>query len=249
MTRAPRKSVSGRLAAAVLFAAVVPTVVHAAPILNGSTTLSCPSIDDGGTGGVVPTTTSSCSFADLGDPLLGSLMLTGEFTADQDVALFQFVLETTAFLSASASDDGGLTVFDPFIGLFYASTGESVRYFDTELGDITDARNDDIAPDNFNALIPTIQLEAGTYILALLQTGNTFSAGLDGIDSLSQGFAWDSADPASLPGTCAAAGSCAFSVGLTATAPSASVPEPGTLTLMALGAGVAAFARRRRVRH
>ena len=240
------KRVFGRLAVlGALTLLLLPSSVQGAPILAGVASASCPT--GAADGGIVPTTTASCGFAAVGDPLLGPLAFNGEFTADQDVALFQFVLGTSAFVSASAADNEGSILFDPFIGLFHAATGASVRYFDPDLGDDTDARNDDIDPDNgnFNALIPAIQLEAGSYILALLQTGNTFSGGPDGIDNLREGFAWDSADPGSLPQRCGITGSCAFTVGLTATTPSASVPEPGTLSLLVVGAAAAAAARRR----
>jgi hypothetical protein len=228
--------------------ALVPRPVDAAPILAGVSSVPCPALSPDGSTGIVPATTLSCGFANLGDALGGPLTLSGDFTADEDVALFQFVLTTTAFVSASATDNTGseFDPFDPLIGLFNAATGDIVRYFDPELGDDTDAENDD-SGGTLNALIPTIQLEAGTYILALLQAGNSFSSGDTGIDSLRLGFAWDSADPGSLPGRCTVGGiSCAFNVGLTATAPSASVPEPGTLSLLAMGAAAAAFARRRR---
>ena len=231
-------SVSSRLAAAVLFvSASFAPAAEAAPILANSLTCS----------GDAVAKTDTCSVLDLGEVALpASLTFTGAFAADEDVALFQFALAATAFMSASAAYGDGM--LDPLLGLFDADTGDIVQYFDTDLGDLTDAENDDNPlSGGLDALIPAIQLDPGIYILALLQGGNTFTLGANGIDNLAAGFAWDA--PGSRPGICGSPEACAFSVGLSAApvAP-APIPEPGTLTLMALGAGAAAVARRRRMR-
>jgi PEP-CTERM motif len=231
-------SVSSRLAAAVLFASVCfAPAAEAAPILANS--LTC--------GGDTVAKADSCSVVDLGELMLpASFALGGAFAADEDAALFQFTLATTTFVSAFAESGDGM--LDPMLGLFHADTGNIVRYLDTDLGEITDAENDDNPiSGGLDALIPTIQLDPGIYILALLQGGNTFSLGANGIDNLAAGFAWDA--PGSRPGICGSPDACAFSVGLSAApAAPAPIPEPGTLTLMALAAGAAAVARRRRLR-
>ena len=242
MTRNPWMGVFARLAAAVLFASVIDAPQNAA----GAPILPSDIVDPGGCGSVM--LPESCTFANLSDPLLGTVLVDGSFTADEDVALFRFVLSGAAFLSASATDELGL---DPLIGLFHAESRDVVLYPDV-LGDLAPAVMDDTPDQGLSAILPIIELDAGAYILALIQGGNSFAAPLGGEaparDNINAGFAWDF-DPLSRSGRCSDAGLCGFSLALTATpADAAPVPEPGTLTLMALGAGAAAVARRRRRR-
>ena len=244
MTRVPWTSVSSRLAAAVLFAALffIPAPAGAAPILVGAS---------GCTGLVADSAVQNCALASV-DPLgEGPLSIQGIFSADEDVALFQFVLTASSFVSASAGYQDGM--LDPMLGLFHATGGDIVQYFDPLLGAPTDAEIDDTPDNSLDAVLPSLELEAGIYILALLHGGNTFSASPLGTetpprDNLGAGFGWD-LDASSRSGRCSIEGLCGFSVALSAVpAAPASVPEPGTLTLMALGAGAAALARRRRTR-
>ena len=238
MTRNPWTSVPGPVSAAILCAFILaPGKVLAAPLLPPGLA------DPNGCTGIVATP-DNCAFADLGDALLGPWSIQGQFAGDADVVLFQFLLSTAADVSASALDDLGL---DPLIGIFHRGSGDIVRYFDTSLEEFSDAEIDDTPEAGFDAILPVIRLDPGTYVLALLHGGNTFSGLLSGRDNLGAGFSWDS--PGSSAGFCTSDGLCDFTVSLTAmSVDAAAVPEPGTLTLMALGAGAAAFARRRRAR-
>ena len=214
----------------------------AAPLVLGSPGVSC--------AGLVASTTQNCGLFALGEPS-PSQTLTGSFQVDNDVALFQFILTGAAGVSAFTSGDA--TALDSLIGLFSGTTGNIVRYLDVAQGAEVDAENDDIDFDagNFNSALPVILLDPGTYILALLQTGNDFTSGVDGIDSLLAGFSFD--DTPDYRGGICAEGGCNFSLNLTVASGEtpAPVPEPGTLSLVALGsaAALARRLRRRQRRH
>ena len=207
--------------------ALVPRSAVAAPILNGIGGTTCSGIDPA---------SPNCQVFDVGDPL-GGLSLSGEFELNNDVALFRFTLDTHATFSALTIDSG----FDPLLALFMDS-GRIVRYLDAE-GSPVDAENDDrILDEDFEAEIPALLLDPGTYLLALLQTGNGFNAefvaGLGGIDNFRLGFTGDGEPD---PGACTG---CTYSVSVTATPQAASVPEPATLALLGLGVSTLAFRRR-----
>ena len=213
--------------AALLMIALLPRTAAAAPVLNGVGGTACAGIDPA---------SPNCQLFDIADPV-GGLSLTGEFLVNNDVALFRFTLAAQATFSALTSETG----FDPLLALF-TSGGRIVRYLDAE-GSPVDAENDDrILDEDFEAEIPSLLLDSGTYVLALLQTGNGFNAefvaGLGGIDNFRLGFTGDGEPD---PGACAG---CTYSVSLTAAPAAASVPEPGTLALLVAGASTLAFRRR-----
>jgi PEP-CTERM motif len=224
---------------AVTIVALGPRETAADPLLMGVAGAPCT--------GLVASTTQNCGLFALGEPS-PTQTLTGSFQADNDVALFQFVLTGAAGVSAFTSGDA--TALDSLIGLFSGTTGNIVRYLDVAQGAEVDAENDDIDFDagNFNSALPVILLDPGIYILALLQTGNDFTSGVvDGIDSLLAGFSFD--DTPDYRGGICAEGGCNFSLSLTVASGETptSVPEPGTLSLVALGSA-AALARRLRRR-
>jgi hypothetical protein len=227
-----------RLALALTIVVLGSRVANAAPLLLGAPGESC--------AGLVSTASvPNCGLFALGAEA-PTQTLNGSFTLDNDVALFQFMLTGTAGVSAFTSGDA--TALDSLVGLF-SSTGSIVRYFSAAEGGLVDAENDDIDFENgnFNSALPVITLDPGSYVLALLQTGNDFTSGLDGIDSLLAGFSQD-AFPDYRGGICSE-GSCNFSLTLTVDTGEtpAPVPEPGTMTLVALGSA-AALARRPRRR-
>ena len=163
-TRVCRRSV---VLALTMFA-LGPREAAAAPLFMGNLGDTCE---------LVPTSpTRDCGLFTIVNPLL-SPTVTGTFQADNDVALFQFTLfeasSVTVFTTGAATIDEGL---DPLIGLFH-ETGSIVRY-DIEPGVQTDAENDDAGDGDFNAALPAILLERGTYLVAMLQTFNNFSSGL-----------------------------------------------------------------------
>jgi hypothetical protein len=223
---------------AVIALAAAPRTVSAEPLLMGAPGGPC-------TGLVSATSLANCGLFALGEPS-PSQTLSGSFQADNDVALFQFILTGAASVTAFTSGDAAL---DSLLGLF-DSSGSIVRYLNAEQGGLVDAENDDISDTNFNSAIPAILLDPGTYIVALLQTGNDFTSGLDGIDSLLAGFSFD--DTPDYRGGICAEGGCNFSLSLTVDSGEtpAPIPEPGTLSLVALGSAAALARRlRRRERH
>ena len=214
-----------------------PRPAVAEPLFLGATGDPCT--------GLVPATTLNCGLFVIDNPLL-SPTVTGTFQADNDVALFQFLLAGAANVTAFTTGFAD-TGFDPLIGLF-RSSGSIVRYFNTAEGAEVDAENDDISDTNFDAALPAILLDPGTYILALLQTGNNFNSGLDGIDSLLAGFSADDSPDYRGEGGCAAGG-CNFTLNLTVDSgetPPSAVPEPGTLSLVALGSAAVLTSRFRK---
>jgi hypothetical protein len=220
--------------------ALSPIPADAAAILTGATGTSCASLS------------SNCTVFDI-DPSAGAI-LSGEFVFDNDVALFQFVLtlQTTFSAVTSSYATDGTGGFDPTLGLFFEN-GTIVQYPDpADSTAFYAARGLDVDPDtgDYNDILPTLLLEPGTYYLALLQYPNSFHVGADGLDSLLAGFELD--DTPFVDGGCSGAqsqGACGFSLSITASAvDTTAVPEPGTLSLLALGSGAMALVRRRRTR-
>ena len=201
-------------------------------------------------GGFVPAAASAAPLTFVTNPD-GTLQanLNGTFAFDNDVALFEFVLGdgTFDFVATTTSNaDGG---FDPALSLFAVSEAGPISlytYAGPEPGEVLSASVDDQDFDGgiFDAAL-SLTLTRGSYILALSQTGNF----------VHEDFTFDWDDPAF---QCAAGLICdqpsdsplrAFA-GLvtlkdTTTAP---VPEPGTLSLLALGSFATAAVRRRRSR-
>jgi hypothetical protein len=147
---------------------------------------------------------------------------------------------------SAATSSYGAGGFDPTIGLF-TSTGDIVQYADpNDPTAIYPARGVDIDPDNLNYddMLPMMRLGPGTYYFALMQYPNSFQ-GSGGIDSLRPGFSFDD-DPLFNGGCADNPLRCNFSFSITAhpvdTNP---VPEPGTLSLLALGSAAAGLVRRR----
>lgn len=202
---------------------------------------------------------SACGLFSI-DPFAGPI--TGGLEFDNDVALFLFVLTSQSNVAAITSGFA-TTDFDPFMGLFYGADtliggtvvprGTIVEYPDptgsasipARSRDISDVNFDDVLPDP--DLRPTLLLDPGTYILALLQYDNDFTLDVvGGADMLRAGFSRD--DNQTFDGGCVAEGTpCSFTLSMTATpVDPAPVPEPGTLSLLILGSAAAAVVRRRR---
>lgn len=236
-------SVSGRLAAAVLLAAFlfVPDGAAAAPILLGA---DGPQDGDG-----CPSGAANCRLFEI-DPISASF--TGHFTADNDVALLAFVLGPGSF-SFSAFTTSAFTNFDPILTLF----GPGGALFTYSVGDEEfRAQAFEVAPDT-DPVFPTLTLAGnGTYTLAISQFGP--SEGSFALGALDQGFSQDafpcftsdvfaeacSADASLFGGQ---TGTFALDLALTPQG-TASVPEPATLSLFAIGVATAAVTRRRRSR-
>jgi hypothetical protein len=185
--------------------------------------------------------------------------LSDAFTFDNDVALFSFDLAPGEynFLARTTSyADGG---FDPFLAL-YGPDDAIVTHADGTLF----ARNDnisdvgdpvpDVIPDSILQFLLTVSVQS-RFTLALIQAGN------EAIET-ELAFAWDDdsfrCGTAPVPGECEAgqfvdfyAGvprGSNFSLELAVTpADTAPIPEPGTLSLLAIGSA-AALIRRRRAR-
>ena len=243
MTKVLWTSLSRRLAAAVLFASVlVPTGAEAVPFLVGSDGLL-------ESGAECTSGAANCGLFTI-DPTVA--FLAGEFTADNDVALLQFMLGPGSF-TFTASTASAATNFDPILTLF-GPGGMPVTY---TVGDEPfRAEAFDLTPD-IDPVFPVLTLAGGTiYTLAISQYGpfdGSFAVG-----TLADGFTHDAfpcftSDPsatqcdegASLFG--GQTGGFALNLSVTPQG-TASVPEPGTLSLIAFGVAAAAVSRRARNR-
>ena len=182
----------------------------------------------------------------------------GLFDADNDVALWKFVLGEGEFQFSATTTSAAVGGFDPLMSLYYsavdgdASLFHHVRYNDPLIGE-TEAIFDDV---NFDAGLYdssfSLALTApGFYILALTETFNYHQDGPAGTELPGMTFNWDD----NATSQCQPGGICDnpaigfFTVQTKLTpADSTPVPEPGTLSLMALGSLAIASRRRRRRR-
>ena len=170
----------------------------------------------------------------------------GEFTFDNDVALVTFVLgEGTFDLLASTTSyaDGG---FDPVFSLYYALTADDplmLYTFTASDGGVYPAIFDDTDAGLDSSLALTLT-QAGIYVLAITQTGNfahedfSFDWGADEFQCLA----------GTVDGVCGelfGGYDATFAGSLSVTDVNA-VPEPGTLSLLGLGALATCLRRRHR---
>jgi hypothetical protein len=198
----------------------------------------------------------------IADPL-ATTELTGSFTFDNDVALFQFTLDAGIYNFTAATTsyaDGG---FDPLLAL-YGADGQMVTYEGTPEQGTLFARNDnvsdigepipDIIPDSLLLFQLSVAVQS-QFTLALIQAGN--DAFEDQI-----AFAWDDdafqcatdfADPCTtgsfIDFYTGVARNNTFALDLVVTSvDTAPVPEPGTLSLLTVATAGFAWLRRLRVR-
>jgi hypothetical protein len=182
-----------------------------------------------------------------------SATLTGQFTLDNDVALFEFLLGPGSY-TFSATTTSASTSFDPILTLF--GPDFSIVTYLGPSNEPLRAEAFDFRPDT-DVGIPVLTLAgSATYTLAVSQfgpfDGNFFDPVLNGFtqdafpcftfDPFAEG-ACVAGDPSMFGGQGAAGASFSIDLAL-APVDTAAVPEPGTLSLIALGASVA-FLRRR----
>ena len=174
----------------------------------------------------------------LGDPVT----IIGDFENLNDVYLFHFILgEGTEYDFSALTDSMAIGGFDPYLALYQGT--ELYRFGE---GEISAVEDDTIGVD---AML-TLLLGAGDYTLALAHSGN------EALEPLA--FTWDDIQDVTgelyMGATCETdpifCGSGAFSLTLEIAAVGGTpVPEPGTLSLLALGSLATALVRRRTKAH
>jgi hypothetical protein len=216
-----------------MVALCAPAGAAASPLLDQIGASGCTLVADP----TLCTITVIDSFADM--------EVTGELVPDNGVALFAFELtDPTTFSVFTTSATSG---FDPALGLFHGDDsdplhplGNVVTYSNAE-GEFRAISYDIDTNTNFDAQLLDLTLDAGVYLLALVQYPNEFKNDVGSLEeSLQAGFTCD--DP--LVGCAFTGGTYTFTIDVDDGVP-APVPEPGTLTLMAGGA-LAGLIRRRR---
>ena len=192
------------------------------------------------------------TFAQPIDP--GTLSISGTFQFDNDIALFAFSVSSDVLFTATTSSYGNqIGGFDPVLGLYRA--GALLPYTPAGAPRTCEAGFacvDDIDfSDNFDAQIANLLLTSGDYLLALTQTGNSPHKQL-GFDQAAANLACyfsglpDAECTAGAPGMFGGlSGNFELELQVDLATP---VPEPGTLSLLALGSACAGLARRRRMR-
>jgi hypothetical protein len=187
-----------------------------------------------------------------------SITLSGSFVFDNDVELYHFTLEAGNYEFLAETTSYATGGFDPSLAL-YGAGDHLVTY--EQGGGIFEARHNDINDDPAS---PPLNLDAKLEFLLTVPAPTSFTlaviqGGNEPLDPLS--FSWDddgfkcatSMTPDCMAGEfidffTGAALSNEFSLNLTVT-PVSSAPEPGTLSLIALGTVAAALKRRRRARY
>jgi len=187
----------------------------------------------------------------------GTLNLANSFSNDNDVALFSFELDNDASITAEISsficttpDCGFVSGFVPILTLFGPGT---------EFLTVYDPISAATPPDDSAALMLTADLVAGSYLLAITQYNNDYiGAGqfqYDGLPAFTSVIFGDPPLGTDAQPLCTQFITTNLLSGLnecrnsnfsgTLTIEPSSVPEPATLSLLALG-GAALAARRRR---
>ncbi len=188
----------------------------------------------------------------------GTIQFQGEFTWDNDVALVPFVLGDGVFQLSANTTSYAAGGFDPMLSLYLMpdnpepTTPQSLTdlvlhyYPGPDEGALVPAWFDDIDLELSNDLLDSsvsLTLAGGRqYYLALTQTGN--------YPTDSFGFTADADEFQCTDGVCEQlfGGYGAFFAGSVQITPvgTTPVPEPGTLSLLALGSLTTAVVRRRR---
>jgi hypothetical protein len=180
----------------------------------------------------------------IGDPVT----IDGALPELNDIALFHFVLdEGTTYEFSALTNSLGIGGFDPNLALYLGS--ELYRFGE---GDVAAVEDDTI---DVEAMFSQLVLEAGEYTLALAHSGNEALSGFEftwneSVDVLADFYGGltceDKLSPEDFNPSC---GSTSFSLALEIKpAGGTPVPEPGTLSLLALGSLATAVVRRRRTR-
>ena len=207
---------------------------------------------------VLPAGSSANSITPLFDTTIAAdgtlLPFEGEFAWDNDVAFFRFELDEgfydlTAITSSWA--EFGESGFDPVLSLYAAPLSGGATTLYTYIGADgapVSAIFDDIDPDSNRNADLALRLSAGFYTLALTQA----------LNFPHEDFTFDWDDDSFKCTVSVEGGDCvplfdgrsAFFAGTVQITPvgTTPVPEPGTLSLLALGSLATAFVRRRRTR-